>query len=668
MMRLKSIVIEGMHNVAEKKYEFNDTNYLYGRNGAGKSTVLKAIQLALLGYIPGTAKKNSDIFRHAKGKMMSVTATLVTDAGEVITIERSLMSTNGTTVTTSLEVTPKDYPIDTIIGELELPIFNFNEFMSMTANKMKEWFIGYLPNAGGDIDWEKELSEVVKDVNVIDESLLPEVLLHVNTFIEEGKTGVELVQAVNEKLKALLSFENGQLTRLQSTIQSLIYYDDCDEDVDIEGCNAAIVELQHLNADLAAYNAQEAATASIRAALNAIQLPADSVTMDPEYIAAVNSAKELNDKAATLRGEAETLKKDCADCRKQEAEIKANAEKYVTEMKALSEKRNELTAAHVSKVSVINEGGICPYTSTECDSIKKMIETLNVEADELAKQISEVSGQLDEANNSYLEEMRSAESKKELGDRFLSQAQAKLDEAYSVEAEANRITQINVKNITDRYTRRNELQAQLNAATKTAVPPTGKTSEQLLAEIKDLQDKVVKAEANKKYNELTESLTKEKYKIENTISVLKMWIKHTDANGMQTTIMEEPFNALAESMNKYLRVMFGNPNVTAEFYLSSKANSFSFGLVRDEKYIAFDLLSTGEQCLYTVALMMCLTAASPSPLKLILIDDILDHLDNKNALGFFTSVLQVEEELQLIIAGVKECKVPGGDSIIIPIE
>ena len=63
-MRLTSIRIVGMHKVEDKTYQLKDFNYLYGQNGAGKTTIMQAIQLAILGYIPGTNKTKSDVFRH----------------------------------------------------------------------------------------------------------------------------------------------------------------------------------------------------------------------------------------------------------------------------------------------------------------------------------------------------------------------------------------------------------------------------------------------------------------------------------------------------------------------------------------------------------------------------------------------------------------------------
>ena len=81
-MKITEISIQGMHNVEDKTYTLFDLNYLYGNNGAGKSTVMQALQLAILGYIPGTDKNKTAIFRHANGKKMTVTVKF--DTGDSI--------------------------------------------------------------------------------------------------------------------------------------------------------------------------------------------------------------------------------------------------------------------------------------------------------------------------------------------------------------------------------------------------------------------------------------------------------------------------------------------------------------------------------------------------------------------------------------------------------
>ena len=164
-----------------------------------------------------------------------------------------------------------------------------------------------------------------------------------------------------------------------------------------------------------------------------------------------------------------------------------------------------------------------------------------------------------------------------------------------------------------------------------------------------------------------ESLTADKYKTENSIEVLKIWAKLTDANGLQTTLAEKPFQDLAESMTSYLHKMFGKKDITAKFFLSDKANSFSFGIEREGKYIAYNLLSSGEKCMYTLALMMCIISKSNSPLKVIMIDDLLDHLDDSNAAKLFDALYKIKDT-QIILAGVKECNSKCKEDVLIEVK
>ena len=168
------------------------------------------------------------------------------------------------------------------------------------------------------------------------------------------------------------------------------------------------------------------------------------------------------------------------------------------------------------------------------------------------------------------------------------------------------------------------------------------------------KDNKMKVMANTQYNSTIEKLTKLKYESELRLNALKAWTKVTDTNGMQTTLMVTPFNELANKMTTYIQTMYGRTDVSAHFNVSTKANSFSFGLNRNGVYIPYDMLSSGEKCLYVIALMICITYNSKSPLKLIMIDDALDHLDDIAADSTFNAIKLIND-VQFIMAGVKDC-------------
>ena len=163
-MKIKSIYIDGLHNAVAKTYQLNDLVYFYGRNGAGKTTILQAIQLALLGYIPGSHKTKEAILKHSKDNRVVVRLDLIDDNGQNITIERKYDSKSS-----KLTTMPTDYDIQTIISDIELPIFNFDEFVNQTANKLKEYFIkNILPTSEGSLDWDKILKDASINVAIED--------------------------------------------------------------------------------------------------------------------------------------------------------------------------------------------------------------------------------------------------------------------------------------------------------------------------------------------------------------------------------------------------------------------------------------------------------------------------------------------------------------------
>ena len=160
-MRIKSIYIDGLHNASNKTYQFGDIVYIFGNNGAGKSTILQAIQYALLGYIPGTAKNSKEaLLRHSPKGYIDV-RLVVSYLGEDVTIQRKVSSAGN-----KLTTMPDGFDIASIISDIEVPIFNFNEFVGQTANKLKEYFIQHiLPTTNGELDWKQILTESIIDCN-----------------------------------------------------------------------------------------------------------------------------------------------------------------------------------------------------------------------------------------------------------------------------------------------------------------------------------------------------------------------------------------------------------------------------------------------------------------------------------------------------------------------
>jgi len=589
-MKIKSIYIDGLHNAIAKTYQFNDLVYLYGRNGAGKTTVLQAIQLALLGYIPGSHKTKEAILKHSKDNRVIVRLEILDDNGQTITIERKYDAKSS-----KLTTMPTDYDIQAIISDIELPIFNFDEFVNQTANKLKEYFIkNILPTADGALDWKQILTQGL--FNVASEN--PEELVQYGLDLISDVSGsaIEQVTQANAIFKDDQSFNKSELQRLQATIDSLIYYDDYTGSMNLDELNAQLLSLYDLRDQLIKYESAMSATQMAQDEFNKLTDYVKNLGGEDAYKNAINSLPQIQEQ-----------KKQISDQITQKtAEISA------------------LRATVTNMESVINSQGVCPYTKGSCKSILAKIDTLRNDVVSKKAEIVAANAQLEELNLNF-----------------------------GIITNKTRECETTVQDFTRAGERLDVLKKTMQ--TLPTKPNTGSSVQDLDIEIEQLNQSKNKLTANIKYNETIENITKLKYATELKSSALQAWIKVTDANGLQTSLTEKPFTELATTMTSYIQNMYGNTNLKAKFNISTKANSFSFGLIREDKYIPYEQLSAGEKCLYTLALMICIIHTNKSPLKLILIDNSLDNLDDIAVENTFTAIKNIKD-IQFIMAGVKSCK------------
>lgn len=597
-MKLKSIRIIGMHNVVDKTYDINSIiTYFRGPNGAGKSTVLEAIQLVILGYIPGYNKTNEAIMKHSPTSEMQVIGTF--DDGT--TIMRK-WTRSGSSISSSVSTIPSMDKVELVDSQLELPIYNFSEFKDMTANKLKEWFISFLPSVSDSINWEDRLIKSIGDRStILRDNLLSSVLNQVNV-LSGTYQGLELIQNLNTYLKTEQSFTKKEIERLESTIQSLVHYDEDDLPGSKESVQNRISEYMNMLTQLSEYESKLAHIDAVNRKL--VALDKVDLTTSATDIEEVESYVEARNAVTNIQSEFD----------------RAVAEKDDIDAK-IDNLRREFDELSRIKDST------CPYTLAKCVAIQELVDENKLKL-----------GQLQLSIDKYVEDKDAAYAKmKEINNKLF-------------------VAKTNLEIIASQYNTFFQLKS-VSGDPSSIVKPTELTRDEISANIQKLQESLSKIQANEKYNELIETITKDKFNATNDLEILKIWVKLTDANGLQTEMMSKPFENLAEDMNSYLSKMFGE-ETTAQFNLSSKANSFSFGLVRDNKYIEFDYLSSGERCLFTLALMICILNRSNTNLRTILIDDLIDHLDDDNAENVFKSIRRIDD-IQFILAGVKCCEGEG---------
>lgn len=595
-MKITSVQISGMHNVEARTYDFNDIAYLFGKNGAGKSTVMQAIQLAILGYIPGTDKTNTAIFRHANCDMMSVSVTF--DNGQKVT-RLFKKSGNGVKVT----VLPDNFRPEHILGELELPVFNFNEFASMTANKLKDWFIGFLPDEETSVNWSEEL-KCDKLTLPDDQELLDSALKLISDF---DTNSLDTVRRFNEYCKTQVSNYKFEITRLEGTMKSLVFYDDFDSSL-VLGEVQEQIRVKEIELDTA--KGQQSVYYANRKNLE----EAEAIRTETGFADATAMETRINE-----------LDKTLIDLRNMEADLLAgiqNTEQVI----------NDVRTKYNSNKAIIDSNGICPYTNSLCESIKSYVTGV----------IEENAGLYDKQN-----ELLNALSRKR------STYSEVTSQISHITEERERIGKSMV-----RYS------ALMGSASQVSdISEIESTIAQLTDELKNLRSNEQKIKENSRYEGLKSKISTDLFTAQHSLEVYKAWEKLTGVNALQSKIMISPFQRFSEKISVYLKQFF-SADISAEFYIGEKANSFSFG-INNGRYIEYDLLSSGEKCLFALSLLLAIIENSNAPAKLLLVDDILDHLDPERIKDCFTTLYN--STTQTVIAGVQKCEHEHADEFVINI-
>ena len=323
------------------------------------------------------------------------------------------------------------------------------------------------------------------------------------------------------------------------------------------------------------------------------------IRQNEERKAEIEKITVTEDDVEKLVNKIDTLKKQLSESLSKGLDLKTKVENKTVEYDTLHD--------------VLVGDGVCPYTKEVCDSIKSTLDDISVKCETLNNDISALEGDLKTERENY----SNIDSEiKELEDK-LSTISYDIKRKKSLESDIVEIKEdiIDHKALTEEFDK--------------------------------LQDDIIKAEANKRYEACISDFNIEKQRISYKIDIMKLWDKLTDVNGLQSKILIEgdQFDELSRTMDD-TKIMSDN----VKFEVGGK-NKFAFGIIRGDKFIKYNQLSSGEKCLFTITLLISLLKLSDIPLKLILIDDMLDHLDTEN---FDTVVNYVanSEDVQVIFAGV----------------
>lgn len=633
-MYIKSVTIEGMRNVKYKKYELSQLVYLHGPNGAGKSTVLNAIQLCLLGYIPGTAKSNAAIMEHANGNRIEVTVELGASDWGTHTVEFTrTFERKGRTVTSNLtfEGFGSDPTMDQIIGDSKLPVFDWNSFTSLTSNKLKDWFIQFIPGMNESVNWEQELQSAVNVDVVYNVDIVKE---YADKFSKiDASSAVDSVIEANSTLKNDVSYCKAALAEKENAVNGLLDSSDISDsdDLDVDALQ------QQYDTAVKKYDAAQASYMDkFKKYTNALNRTSQISKLSDD-LSRMLSVEDIESKQAELQSSID-------DTVELQEDLQANLDSTQAQKQAALECLAECKANIETCKAVVNSDSSCPYTKLACESIARVKPQY---ASKLAQYSSDAESYKQEAaecdsNIKFLQQqLNSTEQDKQKCFKLIDELNFKLSQRKAAEEKLEKATSAVVESVTQKEV--NEAQQLMDSAKQLE---------------RDLSFKLNTAVRIKQNADLVESMMLEKYKLQEKLDVLNAWVKLTGANGLQTKLSSKGFTDLEQKLTPYVQELFGSL-YTCKFNVAQKANSFSFGLEKRSKlglstYIPYNLLSTGEKTVYAYMLMKYIADNSNSLLKLVMMDDFFDHLDKQR----FASLLHTmsnSSTCQVIMAGVVDC-------------
>lgn len=598
-MIIKKVEIINMHHIDFASYDFSDLNYLNGLNGAGKSTVLQAVQLGLLGYIPGTGKRNVDIIKHKKPGTTRMEVGLVLKSDSDLIRIRRIFTATKTGASSRCEFFPEGYDesvLQTMLSKIELPLFNFDEFLHLTSNSLKKWFLDYVPSSEDDksLNIQKELSDTIPEN--IPKDVVSDLIDSLHFC--NSKDPLIILKDTNGQLKDLLKFKKIEQDTNQKTINSLIFYPDATFSRTAEERTSL---MHNLNERIIEF----------RSAKRYVETNNDIRKLLQDNFSDLSDSEDSDETILSLKSK-------CDELSSRMFEIDESCSKYRSRLVELSE-------AMKTTSKFLQSNGVCPITSESCSSIVEKLDYYKNHYEELHTEQNKI--------NELLRQLTTERSN--LNKEFIS------NQNMIVKRQKYYIDRDNLKNRLVDVDETIDYDFCIEDASK---------------QLHLLQDEQAQYLANEKYNNTIKSFESMKYKLEIQIELLKTWINHTSESGLQSDYMKDPLKGIEEKLNTYLVKMFNDVSVQVHFNVESKSNSFSFGITRDDIYIPYDLLSSGEKCMYLVAFISYL--ASTSCINVVLMDDLFDHLDKQN-LEFLVNGIKSVSSVQYIIAGVQDITTDG---------
>ncbi len=675
--------------------ELTGMDIFVGRNGAGKTTRLQALGIAMLGYVPGNKKTSADTFKLATGDTMSVGLKT-----ERLQLTRSFVKSdrrngqNGS-VTTSIKEnitlspgagertdTEKDIRIKGEIGNFPV-MMDFSEFLSLSDAKRRDFIYGL------------GIESRVWDREQIDNYLHARLLT-----MELQSNNLEQYEAMAQLLnKAVAEFPEG--FGVQEGLQAMIDWVDTEKKIwtskqkDAQG---AVRQISDMKNEMAETDRNIAACKTDLENLHNQLIGIEKlITADMGKKKAIDkrTGRMIELQKAVLELESKPGNADTSEIDRQIVEHQQQlVEPPVvdTNVAALKDRQAEIRRQRkivdAQHNTLSNEISAIRATVIALEDALKATNTLagrciiNPELIKCDKDFSKFGDHVDIKKNDAATKVADLQEQDEVLKRQLNALDKEDTDIMDKQAALLRTVQeVNTRNasinksITKLTQQKNErLMATADRENKIKIyreeldrilnepvePVTGtelleKQAVGIRSRIEELKKTIEEKEKAKQSILLLQQSVMDNRKAEYNSICLKLINEALGPKGIQGEIVKESLEPIRLDIQRNLSLM----GFAHEPFFQTESDTgkevFQFGWINEKgHHVNFDALSTGQQTVFLAAMMITIIDRAQPKLRILAMDN-LNHLDRRNFQMLVSGLTQIKDKLHnIILAGAIE--------------
>lgn len=666
---ITEIIIENMKGQSATQ-TLSGKDILIGKNGAGKTTRLQALGLAMIGNVPGQAKTSAANFKFATGDKMTV--GLKADHFEFTrsfakeeklngkTGERTVSVKEGVTVSPGKgerTVTQKKERIIQEIGNFPVAM-DFNEFLKLSDAKRRDFIYSLSPIQSS--SWNKEqLAEYLSKKMLTSE-------LESNNE-EQFEITKELLEKALEKYPDDLDIHNGLLSMIDWTAEELTYWNR--KKTDSQGAVRQMSDMKNqlLETDR---NIADTKKELDELQVNLIEIE-KKISADTEKKRTIDNRLQRIDELkkeiqlveeTEIQTDTEALDKEVASLTASmplNVDVQNKLEPFNAEIKALNgqveEQRRTLNGfkeqimnvdANVQTLDstlrqVGQMAGLCvisPMISCNKDftGFDKYVDEKKEQAQKAIAELKQHHDQAEGVLNQLLQQV--ADKEKAKADVFAEAqvVQSKREEMSNQIKEKEAERQKVLSLIDRKENKLSSLKSELDKLVNEKTDPIGDISimeKQTIgtrARIAELKEQVEEKEKSKQTLILMNENVLQNNEAEYKASALKILQESLGPKGVQGELVKEILEPIRAQIEENLKLM--NFDQVPYFQTESETGKelFEFGWINEHGHeVNFDALSTGQQTVFLAAMMMTIIDRAQPKLRILAMDN-LNHLDKQN--------------------------------------